>query len=75
MKRKHKAAYLEKGEKDLETIGPNLLSSIEWYDLFCHREECSLSMTKILIGVDSMHYLAKLKVIDPALADDMKNLR
>lgn len=55
MKRKHKAAYLEKGEKDLETIGPNLLSSIEWYDLFCHREECSLSLIKILIGVDSMH--------------------
>lgn len=32
MKRKCKGAYLEKGEKYLETIGPNLLSSTEWYD-------------------------------------------
>lgn len=66
---------MEKGEKDLETIGPNLLSSTEWYDqIFCPREEWNLSMTKIFIGVDSMHYLARLKMTDPALAEDMKNL-
>lgn len=27
-------------------------------------------MRKILIGVDSMHYLARLKTTDPALADN-----
>lgn len=32
MKRNCEGAYLEKGEKHVETTGPNLLSSIEWYD-------------------------------------------